>query len=281
MKTIEKSVAEHYGDADLLSRILAGIQASGLDPDRLKPEDLAPVEEFHIGGRQATTYAVDKMQLNAEQHVLDVGCGIGGAARYIATHVGCKVSGIDLTPEYIACADDLTKRLGLDKQVNFDVASALDMPFADNIFDAAITLHVAMNIEDREALYRETARVLKSGATFCVFDVMQKNDEPLDFPVPWAKSPGTSFLKTPEQMRSLLEGAGFTVTEVEDRTQVAIDFFRERLAGAKDSVTGKPQAPPALGVHLVMKEQAMEKFKNTLVNVEKGRIAPVLMLASL
>ena len=187
MNSLETAVARHYGDADLLSRIFAGLEASGVDLSHLQPDDLSAVEEFHIGGRKATAHAVEKMSLSEGQHVLDVGCGIGGTARYIANQSGCTVTGIDLTPEYIGVAKTLTELTGLDNQISFDVASALSMPFQDEAFDAAITLHVAMNIPERAVLYSEIARVLKPDATLYIFDVMKKNDEDLRFPVPWAE----------------------------------------------------------------------------------------------
>ncbi|MEN8207231.1 MAG: methyltransferase domain-containing protein [Pseudomonadota bacterium] len=273
MNDIEAAVAQHYGDNGLLTRIFAGLEASGADLSQLQPDDLAPVEEFHIGGRKATAYAVEKMSLSENQHVLDVGCGIGGAARYIATQTGCAVSGIDLTPEYIEIAKKLTELTGLDDRITFNVSSALAMPFEDATFDAAITLHVAMNIPERAALYCEIARVLKPGATLYIFDVMKKSDEDLTFPVPWAQSEDTSYLTTPEEMYAFLEDVGFDVQEVGDRTDFALDFFRESMAAAVDG-------PLPLGIHLVMGESAGEKMRNVMSNIENGRIAPVHMIAT-
>src|SRR5262245_32962409 len=169
---LETAVARHYASGDLDGRLLTAIAAAGLDPDRLTPEQLAPVDEFHIGGRAATIHAVAKVVLNPGDRVLDVGCGIGGATRYLAT-MGCRVTGVDLTPDYIAAAGELARRTGLAGRIDYRVASALAMPFEDSAFDAAITLHAAMNIQNRAGLYREVARVLKPGAVFCSYDVMQ------------------------------------------------------------------------------------------------------------
>ena len=273
MNETETAVARHYGDTGLLARIFAGLEASGADLGRLQPDDLSAVEEFHIGGRKATAHAVDKMSLRAGQRVLDVGCGIGGAARYIAYQSGCSVAGIDLTPEYIEVAKRLTELTGLENRVTFEVASALSMPFKDEAFDAAITLHVAMNIPERAALYREIARVLAPGATLYIFDVMKKGDSGLCFPVPWAESEDTSHLTTPEEMCMLLETAGFNVREVSDRTEFALEFFRESMAVAENG-------PPPLGIHLVMGASAGEKLRNVMRNIENGCIAPVQMVAS-
>lgn len=268
----ESKVAEHYGDPELLSRIIRGLEASGVALDALGADDLAPVEEFHIGGRRATAYAVDRMSLDGGQHVLDIGCGIGGAARYIAANSACTVTGVDLTPEYVLIARRLTEMTGLGHKVGFELASALDMPFEDGCFDAAISLHAAMNIHDRDALYAEIARVMKPGGVFSLFDVMKKGDGPIRFPVPWAASEQTSFLRTAQETVAVLEGAGFEVHEVTDRTDFALAFFRETLAAAR-------QGPPPLGVHLVMGASAPIKLRNTLMNIEDGRIGPVQMVA--
>jgi MPBQ/MSBQ methyltransferase len=273
---LEGAVAQHYGQhhgmADLTDRILKAMAAAGIDTARLSPEQLAPVDEFHIGGRAATIHAVAKMGLSAKDHVLDVGCGIGGATRYIAQSIGCRVTGIDLTPAYIAAAEELARRTGLADRIAYRVGSALAMPFADAAFDAALTLHVAMNIKDRVGLYREVARVLKPGAVFCVYDVMQGGSDGLRFPLPWAETPATSHLTTPDDMRGLLDAAGFAVTEVEDRTAFAVDFFRQSLANAAAG------APP-LGLHIVMGASTPAKLGNMLANLQAGAIAPTLMLA--
>ena len=276
MKEFEQTIAQHYGDAHLLNRILAALKEDNIKLCHLQANDLAPVEEFHIGGRQATEYAISKLSLRNDQKILDIGCGIGGAARFISNTIGCEVTGIDLTPEYIHCAQDLSRRLKLETLNRFEVGSALDMPYSDRQFDAAVTFHVAMNIEDRAALYKETARVLKPGGSLCIFDVMKTSAEPLSFPVPWAASAETSFLKTPTQMRALLHDAGFGVHCEENQAEMAIEFFKEKFVTAQRSTL----APvPALGVHLVMKDRPKEKFRNTLENIINGRIAPVLMIA--
>ncbi len=272
MTNMESAVARHYGVTDLLGRIYAGLEAAGADLARLDLEDLAPVDEFHIGGRKATVHAVGKLSPGANDHVLDIGCGIGGAARYLASQAGCRVTGIDLTPEFVATAQALTEKTGLGGRVAYEVASALDMPFADGAFDGAITLHVAMNIRDRAGLYGEVARVIKPGATFCLYDVMKRGEVAVAYPVPWAEGADTSHLTTPDEMLELLDASGLEVFEVEDRTDFAREFFRQTLAAVGDG-------PPPLGLNLLMGATAPVKFRNMLDNVENGRIAVVQMLA--
>jgi MPBQ/MSBQ methyltransferase len=267
---LEQSVARHYGRDGLKEKVLAGIAAAGLDVDRLKADDLAPVDEFHTGGRLETVHALGKIHLRPTDHVLDVGCGLGGTTRYIA-NFGCRVKGIDLTPEYVELAKILSEKTGFAGRIEYETASALQMPFDDASFDAAITFHVAMNIKDRPALYGEIARVLKTRAVLCIYDVMKGAHEGLTFPVPWAEAAANSHLTSADEMHKLLAEAGFEVTEVEDRSAFAIDFFRKRLASVAPA--------PALGLHLLTGENSQDKFENYLRSVEAGTIAPTIMIA--
>ncbi len=272
MGKIENIVKDHYSVGNLDENILVGLAKTGKDIDNLTIDDLSVVDEFHIGGRKATEHALEKLALKGDEHVLDVGCGIGGAARTMATLTGCRVSGIDLTPEYVEVARQLTLLTRLEEKVDFQAASALSMPFDDAAFDAVITIHVAMNIEDRAGLYKECARVMKPGARLCIYDVMKKNDGPFAFPVPWAAAPESSHLRTPEEVGMFLQKAGFEVLEVEDRTEFAFDYFKARLAAASGE-------PSPLGPHIIMGPTAPEKFRNISKNMENGLIAPVVILA--
>jgi 2-polyprenyl-3-methyl-5-hydroxy-6-metoxy-1,4-benzoquinol methylase len=110
---LEQAVARHYGRGDITKPILDGLKSAGVDIDGLSLEDLAPVDEFHIGGRAASEDVLAKLALTPDHHVLDIGCGIGGTARYMAKAFGCRVSGIDLTPEFIETARRLSERTGL------------------------------------------------------------------------------------------------------------------------------------------------------------------------
>jgi SAM-dependent methyltransferase len=146
------------------------------------------------------------------------------------------------------------------------------LPFKDATFDSAITFHVAMNIKDRPTLYAEAARVLKPGARFCVYDVMRGKTGAVRYPAPWADAADTSHLTSPDEMAKLLEQAGFSLEETEDRTAAGIAFFRQRLAPT-------PEGPPPLGTHLLIGPTAKERFENVLRGMEEGAIAPVVMIA--
>jgi ubiquinone/menaquinone biosynthesis C-methylase UbiE len=160
--TIEQEVVQHWTHGSLEEAIRSGLIASGHSLDRLQPDDLAPVDEFHMGGREATVHLAEKIDLKAGTTVLDIGSGIGGLARFLADRYGCRVVGIDVTPEYVKVAESLTGMVGLAGQVAFKVASATALPFDAESFDAALLIHVAMNIADKEKLCAEVARVLKT-----------------------------------------------------------------------------------------------------------------------
>jgi ubiquinone/menaquinone biosynthesis C-methylase UbiE len=270
---IETRVAQHYGRGDLERAILDALVASGKDIDRLEPGDLSPVDEFHTGGRQATLDFADQFQVTADMHLLDVGCGIGGPSRYFAQESGCRVTGIDLTEDYVCTAEALARRLGLSGHVSYRRASALALPFTPATFDAAYMMHVGMNIADKPALFAEVRRVLKPGGSFAVFDVVRVGEGALAFPLHWAATAETSFVASPAEYREAAERAGFTLVKERDRREFARAFFRQVTARAAEA-----GGPPPLGIHILMKQDVPQKLANYVSNLERGLIAPVEMV---
>lgn len=274
--TGSREVADHYTHGALLDAISAGIEASGKTHQTVTIDDLGAVDEFHIGGRTASIEFLDQLSLSGQSRVLDVGCGLGGPARFTADRYGATVTGIDLTAEFVQTGQALCRWVGLDRTVELVEGSALDMPFEDAGFDAAYMMHVGMNIADKENLFTEVARVLKPGGTFGVYDVMQASEERICFPVPWAETPATSALSSPEYYKSALEEAGFEITAERNRRDFALTFFAEQAA--RINAAG---GPPPLGIHILMGESRAVKVKNMADNINAGRIAPVELIAKL
>jgi SAM-dependent methyltransferase len=245
----ESAVAVHYGGSDLRSRLFDALSRSGLDLSRLRPVDLAPVDEFHMGGRAATAEIVARAGLTPDGRVLDIGSGLGGLVRYLASEVGCRATGLDLTPEYFAIAREFTDLTGLSDKVDFVVGSALALPFDDATFTAALTFHVGMNIADRETKYREAFRVLRPGGKLVIYDVLKGPKPGMRFPVPWAQTQETSHLVTAEEMGHLLSSAGFAILHEEDRTPVVLKHHRARVAEMSAAPPAAPRAASAAGGH--------------------------------
>jgi len=271
----EKTISDHYGHGRLLEAIEATLPVLGKTKETLTIEDLAPVDEFHIGGRFATERIARKLGFSGKDHVLDVGCGLGGAARYVASVCGSRVTGIDLTNEYVETGNALNQWLELVESVKLEQGSALTMPFENGCFDGGYMFHVGMNIEDKTALFSEIYRVLKPEAKFAVYDVMRLADGAVKYPVPWAAESNASKLSSPAQYKSALIEAGFRVVEENERRQFALDFFRE--AREKNEAAG---GPPPLSLHVLMQEGTTKKLSNLVENIKAGIIAPVEIIAT-
>ncbi len=269
MTKTEDRVVAHYGTGGLYDRIMAALAASGVASGDLTPDHLKGVDEFHVGGVAATAALLDQIDIGPETRVLDIGAGIGGTARLIAARYGSEVTGLDLTPEFVDTAARLTRAVGL--RARFVTGSALDMPFADGSFDLATLFHVGMNLADKTALFRETARVLAHGGRFAVYDIMRFGADPV-FPVPWASGPDTSFLAAPEDYVAAGEAAGLMLTARRDRGEAATDFFAALKARTEKS------GPPPVGLPLIMGEGAGVKYANMVEAVKAGGIAPVEMI---
>ena len=262
-------VASHYSTGRLLSAIESGLAEMGTSLRAASIAELAPVDEFHIGGREATVGLCQQLGVKPESAVLDVGSGIGGTARFIASTFGCPVTGIDLTPEYVDVARAIGAATGGDQQVTFEAGTALDMPFDDAAFDIATQLHVGMNIDDKARLFAEVHRVLRPGARYGIYDIMRVTGEAHGFPVPWASSEETSFTATLAEYERKLIAAGFRIVGRRERSQFAKDFFA--LARIN---SGAAAGPPPIGLHLIMGADASTKIANMVAAVTAGTLGP-------
>ena len=270
MSHVEERVEAHYTTDDLLERILQAVEASGGKRDALAPADLKPVDEFHTGGLQATRDLLEQVAVDATSRVLDIGCGVGGTARFLVETRGAQVTGIDLTADYVDVARRLTQEVGLEAK--FEVASALDLPFGDSEFDVATMFHVGMNIEDKATLMSEVSRVLAPGGMFALFDVMRLGKGALTFPFPWAEQEEFSFVAPPEAYREAAADAGFEPVAERERRQFALDFFAEIFARAERGETSP------VGIHLLMRDTAPIKIRNYVDCCQAGLIGPVEMI---
>ena len=240
------------------------------DPDHPTIEALAPYDQFHGRGLEATQSIAEHINVARDDHILDVGSGIGGPARYFASRFGCRVTGIDLTAEFCDVARRLNALFGLERQLTIEQGNALSMPFAAASFDGAYSMNVAMNIEDKSALYREIHRVLRPGAWLMLSEIASGPNDGLEYPTPWARTEASSFLTTPEQTRAGLEQAGFSVALLRDTLAESREF------GARSrEIVDRGGKPPHRAVSLIHGDIAPAATTNSGQGMRDGHIIPI------
>jgi SAM-dependent methyltransferase len=261
----DASLNAHYGRKDLMDVVLAGLAKAGKADGPLTPEDLAPIDQFHSRGKDGTVDMARHARIGAVDRVLDVGGGIGGAARLLAREYGCHVTVVDLTEEFVRVGTMLTARAGLADRVAFRHGNALALPFPDGAFDVVWTQHSTMNIADKDGLTRELARVLAPSGRLAMHEILAGPSEPVHFPVPWARRPELSFLDTPEGFRARPAKLGLAERAWEDSTDASLEWFAARA-------TNVPSTPPPLGLHLVLGTETRAMFGNLLRNLRENRV---------
>lgn len=267
-------ITTHYARGDLLARLNAALADDGADPAHPSMEALAPYDQFHGRGLEATADVAALVQPGPADHILDIGSGIGGPARYFGRRFGCHVTGIDLTAEFCDVARHLTRLLGMEHQTTFQVGDALAMPFADSSFDGAYSMNVSMNIDDKAAFYREIHRVLKPGAWLVLSEIARGDGAEPDYPTPWARSARTSFLSTPQQTQAGLHDAGFAVIRLQSSLEQARAYGDRSRALVESG-----QKPLHRAVMLIHGDTAAKAMANIARGLSEGRVVPIEVLA--
>lgn len=262
-----QNIHSYYSPNDLYNKIIEGLNRLGKDLSKITLDDLQPVDEFHIRGDTATKELIELSGFTPDMHILDVGCGIGGSTRRLAHETGCRVTGIDLSEEYIDTARRLTELLNMQDRVDFHATSALELPFDDDAFDGVWSLQMNMNVEDKLGWLKETYRVLKPGGRAVLYEVCGNANTPLHFPVPWAQDSSMSFLVPPEAFREVVISAGFDIDVWNDKTNLAQKAF----ANAQEPV-GEPTLP-VLGVYMLVGNDIGMKAYNLHRNLDEERVS--------
>lgn len=270
----ESRIIEHYAASGLLARLEAALRADGADPSQPTIEALAPYDQFHGRGLEATIDMAALVTVRRTDHLLDVGSGLGGPSRWLSTRFGCSVTGIDLAPEFCAIAEHFTRLIGLEARVHFQVGNALAMPFDDGAFEGAYSMFVSMNIADKAQLYRESHRVLKSDGWLVLSEIARGEDGDVMYPVPWAPTAAESFLSTIADTLEVLRSAGFEVDQVKNGLQRALDSGAQSRA-----IVQRGDKPPYRANAVIHGDMAGATLANVAHGYQNGSLIPIEVVA--
>jgi ubiquinone/menaquinone biosynthesis C-methylase UbiE len=253
----------HYSAQDIEARILAAIRSAGLNPDqRISSEELGALDHFHTGGLRATRELVEVANIGPEDAVLDIGAGLAGSARLLASSIGCQVDCMEMSSDYCVGARLLNRITGLEDQIRVHEGSALELPFLDDSFDVVWMQNVGMNIADKQTLYKEIARVLKPRGRFVFQEMAAGTVATSYFPLPWATEPADNFLVSADDMKSILGQCGFVAELFEDTSETHL---------SRSIANATPAAQGQLGLSVFV-DNLSQKATNARRSLEEDQV---------
>ncbi|MGH7358205.1 MAG: class I SAM-dependent methyltransferase [Candidatus Rokuibacteriota bacterium] len=267
-----RAIADHWSTGDVYALIVSALNKMSKPLEGLTVEDLAPVDHFHARGAAATAELADRLPIEAGQHIVDIGCGLGGPARYMAKRFHCNVSGVDITGPFVEAANKLTALLRMEREVTIEHGDGQRLPYPESSCDGAYTQHVTMNVANRPAFFAEAFRVLKPGAFFALTEHGLGSRGSPHYPVPWSMDGSGSYLITPSETRTILERTGFESIVMEDTGAKYLEGYRTAIERAEKG------ALPPLGIHILLGETALEKTRNAARNIEESRTQPIQLI---
>ncbi|MBT8378967.1 MAG: class I SAM-dependent methyltransferase [Ignavibacteria bacterium] len=269
MNDSNNPIVKQYSTPNLFNSITNALKNTNKNLNEVTIKDLASVDFFHIRGHQSTKELANVCELTPNLKILDIGCGIGGTVRYLASDYGCYVTGLDIIDEYTKTASKLSELLKLNDKTEFKTGSAINLPFRDEMFDVVWTEHVQMNVKDKNKFYSEVYRVLKRGGKLVFHDVFSEKSDLVYYPVPWADDNSVSFLMEVSDVERLLKSFSYKISFWEDKTEISAKAFQKSFKKIK--LNGFPP----LGLQLLMGENTADKIKNMALNLSEKRLTVI------
>lgn len=239
----------------------------------ITPDDLAILDQHHLGGLSATKKVFEHLAPTPHMSILDIGSGWGGPARTLAHIYDCHVTGIDISEKNVENARYLSKKSNLDNKTIFQQDSAEKFTFKTP-FDTAYMLHVSMCIKDKNSMIKCCYDALKPNSLFAIYDVFINEDETsLPYPLPWADEEKHSFPETASKMVGRLKDHGFKILKHENEAENAID----KAIKALSYIETHDIAAKATKLHLG--ENYHQKMSNIKAALLANLCAPHMIIA--
>ena len=266
---ISKSDIENFWTrGDVFSRVHQAMSETGLINKKLEIEELFPIDQYHARGIAATVDLGKRMPISKNQKIIDIGCGLGGPARYYAKEFKCFITGIDITPSFIEIGNEFNKLTSMSDNIQLLVGNGEILDFTNETFDGAYSQHVTMNISDRKKFFSEAFRVLKKDSFFAFTEHgLGPEGNPI-FPLPWADSSEMSFLLPPKTTISILKDTGFSDIKIIETADKYISGYK-KLIGLKSE-----NKKPVLGIHVIGGDSMNERSTNSMQSIKENRTLP-------
>jgi ubiquinone/menaquinone biosynthesis C-methylase UbiE len=248
---------------------MQALRAAGSAPEQATAEDLHRMDMNHMGGLAATDALAEMAHLGPGQTVLDVGAGVGGPARRMASKYGASVWGVELSASVYQTAVALTALVGLQDQVQFQQGSALALPFADGAFDVVVMQHVAMQIAEKDQLFGECVRVLKGDGVLALHEIFSGEGRPPHFPLAWATEPAMSSLETFAAWAARLARLGCQVGPFVDRSAEGRAHHEANIKAMRQALA---QQEGATGFSVEATDVRLQTSTSMERNLREGRL---------